>query len=199
VRVEKLVNAYQRKDFDEAFKIASEIEKDRAAHYPMLLRAAKLASVELREINKIIDEATKHAKPAKPDPYKNMSSMELMERVFDLEQQYLKTTIDKFNKLNDKAGQKILDGQLKDIAQEQSALVTEIKNNPARWSELSEQADKPMLAGLKLSEIQVALKQGNLSREVMGEALDRVEKIERRIGSGDSHGQAMGRNRGRSH
>ncbi len=191
VRVEKLVNAYQRKDFDEAFNIASEIEKDRAAHYPMLLRTAKLASVELREINKIIDEATKHSKP---DLYKNMSSIELMEGLFDLEQQYLKTTIDKFNKLNDKEGQKILDGQLKEIVQEQSNLVTELKNNPTRWAELSEQADKPMLAGMKLSEIQVALKNGDLSRKVMGEMLDRVGKIERRLGSENSHGQVMSRN-----
>jgi len=196
VRADSLVNAIQRKDFDEAFKIASEIEKDRAAHYPILLRATKLTSVEMREINKIIDEATKHAKP---DPYKNMSSMELMERLFDLEQQYLKTTIDKFNKLNDKAGQKILDEQLKEIAQEQSALITELKNNPARWSELSEQGDKPMLAGMKLSEIQAALKQGNLSRKVMGEALDRVGKIERRLGSAEAHSQAMSKTRGRSH
>ena len=196
VRADSLVNAIQRKDFDEAFKIASEIEKDRAAHYPMLLRATKLTSVELREINKIIDEATKHAKP---DLYKNKSSVELMERLFDLEQQYLKTTIDKFNKLNDKAGQKVLDEQLKEIGQEQSALVIEIKNNPARWSELSEQADKPMLAGMKLSEIQAALKQGNLSRKVMGEALDRVGKIERRVTDGDSHGREISRNRGTSH
>ena len=162
----------------------------------MLLRATKLTSVELREINKIIDEATKHAKP---DLYKNKSSVELMERLFDLEQQYLKTTIDKFNKLNNKAGQKDLDAQLKNIDQEQRALITELKNNPARWAGLSEQADQPMLAGMKLSEIQAALKQGNLSRKVMGEALDRVGKIERRVMDDNSQGKSMNKSRGRAH
>ena len=84
------------------------------------------------------------------------------------------------------------------INQDQKLIVGEIRTNPKRWAELSEGADKPMLAKMKLSELQDALKQKNLSRKVMGEALDRVEKIGRRIGSANSHGQSMSRSRGRS-
>ncbi len=194
VRASSLVNAIQRKDFDKAFKMASEIEKERAAHYPMLLRSAKLASVEMREINKIIDEATKHAKP---DLYKNKSSVELMERLFDLDEQYMEAGIKKFNYLEDEALQKSLDEKIEGIEQEQSGLVKELKN-PERWNVLSEQADVPMLSQMDTAEIRAAMKQGTLSRDVMGEALDRVGKIERRLGSGDSESQSMSKSRGRS-
>ncbi len=194
VRAESLVNAIQRKDFDEAFKMASEIEKDRAAHYPVLLRSAKLASVDMREINKIIDETIKHAKP---DLYKNKSSVELMGRLFDLDEQYMEAGIKKFNYLEDEALQKTLDEKIEVIEQEQRAIVKELKK-PERWDALSEQADVPMLSQMDNSEIRAAIKQGNLSRDVMGEALAQIEKIERKVGSGNSQGQSMNKSRGRS-
>ncbi len=191
VMADSLVNAIQRKDFDEAFKIASEIEKDRAAHYPMLLRASELASMELREINKIIDEATKHATP---DPYKNKSSMELMERLFDLDEQYMEAGIKKFNYLEDEVLQKSLDAKIEVIEKEQRALINELKK-PERWDSLSEQADILMLSQMDNSEIRAAIKQGNLSREVMGEALGQVKRIGRMVGNYESNGRVNSRSR----
>lgn len=124
-------------------------------------------------------------------------TLQMVDQLFELEQQYKETSIDRFNSLGDKSREQTIEAKLQDINAEERALLAEIKNNAKRWESLSTQAEKSMLARMKQKDIQQALRSGKVDSKMLGEALEAINKVDRRIGftTNRSKSRSEGRSR----